>query len=129
MKKTALHGAPRRDIRSPWCQLLSLPIPCHVHCPRSCCQSGARPPAICGKPCFLGRPRITHKSSGKCLGKGKSRGAVPFLAFVPDNGFKSVCQMKWVNSITQPQSNVNRTHPHPHHTPLVNGFQHLCARN
>jgi hypothetical protein len=21
----------------------------------------------------------------------------PFLAFVPDNGFKTVCQMKWVN--------------------------------
>jgi len=48
---------------------------------------------------------------------------------LPDNGFKSVCQMKWVNSITQPHSNVNRTHPHPHHTPLVNGLQHLCARN
>ena len=28
----------------------------------------------------------------------------PFLAFVPDNGFKPVCQMKWVNSITLPQS-------------------------
>ena len=28
----------------------------------------------------------------------------PFLAFVPDNGFKTVCQMKWVNSITLPQS-------------------------
>ena len=27
----------------------------------------------------------------------------PFLAFVPDNGFKTVCQMKWV-SITLPQS-------------------------
>ena len=28
----------------------------------------------------------------------------PFLAFVPDNGLKSVCQMTWVNSITLPQS-------------------------
>ena len=28
----------------------------------------------------------------------------PFLAFAPDTGFKSVCQMKWVNSITMPQS-------------------------
>ena len=28
----------------------------------------------------------------------------PFLAFVPDNGFKTVYQMKWVNSITLPQS-------------------------
>ena len=35
--------------------------------------------------------------------------------------------LKWVNSITQ--SVENRTHPHPHHTPLVNGLQHLCARN
>ena len=26
------------------------------------------------------------------------------MAFVPDNGFKTVCQMKWVNSITLPQS-------------------------
>jgi hypothetical protein len=36
-----------------------------------------------------------------------------------------------IYSIThwQPHSDVNRTHPHPHHTPLVNGLQHLCARN
>ena len=54
MKKTAPHGAPRRDIRSPWRQLLSLPIPCHAHWPRSYCQSPAHPPAICGKPCFRG---------------------------------------------------------------------------
>ena len=54
MEKTAPHGAPRRDIRSPWRQLLSLPIPCHVHWPRSYCQSPAHPPAICGKPCFRG---------------------------------------------------------------------------
>jgi hypothetical protein len=54
VRKTAPHGAPRRDIRSPWRQLLSLPIPCHVHWPRSYCQSPAHPPAICGKPCFRG---------------------------------------------------------------------------
>jgi hypothetical protein len=36
--------------------------------------------------------------------------------------------MKWVYSITQPHSDVNRTHTHPHHTPLVDGLQHLCAR-
>jgi hypothetical protein len=54
MKKTAPHGAPRRDIRLPWRQLLSLPIPCHVHWPRSYCQSRGRPPDICGKPCFRG---------------------------------------------------------------------------
>jgi hypothetical protein len=55
MKKT-LHGDPRRDIRSPpWRQLLSLPIPCHVHWPRSYCQSPPHPPAaIYGKPYFRG---------------------------------------------------------------------------
>ena len=56
-------------------------------------------------------------------------GVIAPLAFVPDNGFKSVCQLKWVYSITPPHSDVNRTHPHPHHTPLVNGLQHLYARN
>jgi hypothetical protein len=40
--------------RSPWRQLLSLPIPYHVHWPRYYCQSPANPPAICGKPCFRG---------------------------------------------------------------------------
>jgi len=69
MKKTDPHGDPRRDIRSRWCQLLSLPIPCHVHWPRSCCQSLWRPPAICGKPCFRGRSRIQragcHRSKGR----------------------------------------------------------------
>ncbi len=28
----------------------------------------------------------------------------PFLASVTDHGFKTVCQMKWVISITLPQS-------------------------
>ena len=55
--------------------------------------------------------------------------SAPFLAFVTDNGFKSVCQLKWVYSITHPHSDVHRNHPHPHHTPLVNGLQHLYARN
>jgi hypothetical protein len=30
---------------------------------------------------------------------------------VTDNGFKSVCQLKWVYSITHPHSDVHRTHP------------------
>ena len=59
----------------------------------------------------------------------EGRGIAPFLAFVPDNGFKSVCQLKWAYSITHPHSDVHRSHPHPHHTPLVNGLQHLYARN
>ena len=29
---------------------------------------------------------------------------------VPDNGFNSVCQLKWVYSITHPHSDVHRTH-------------------
>ncbi len=33
---------------------LSLLIPCHVHWPRSCCQSCARTAAICKKACFRG---------------------------------------------------------------------------
>ncbi len=37
--------------------------------------------------------------------------ALPFLAFVTDNGFKSVCQMTWVYSITQPHPDVHRIHP------------------
>ncbi len=49
------NGAPRPDILSPLRQLLSLPIPCHVHWPRSCCRSRARTAAICRKSCFLGR--------------------------------------------------------------------------
>ena len=53
----------------------------------------------------------------------------PFLAFVTDNGFKSVCQMTWIYSITQPHTEVYRIHPHPHHTPLVNSLQHIHARN
>jgi len=28
----------------------------------------------------------------------------PFLEFVTDDGFKTVCQMKWVINITLPQS-------------------------
>ena len=32
------------------------------------------------------------------------RGIAPFLVFVCDDGFKTVCQMKWVISITLPQS-------------------------
>ena len=41
----------------------------------------------------------------------EGRGIAPFLAFVTDNGFKSVCQLKWVYSITHPHSDVHRTHP------------------
>ena len=33
VRETAPHGAPRPGILSPWRQLLSLPIPLHVHWP------------------------------------------------------------------------------------------------
>ena len=74
MKKTAPHGDPRRDIRSPWRQLLSLPIPYHVHWPLSCCQSRSRPPAICGKPCFRGSPPYMRRCA--FLGRACTRGAI-----------------------------------------------------
>ena len=43
-----------------------------MHWPRSCCQSCAPPPAIYGKPCFRGRPRIhaTVCVLGPCLHAG-----------------------------------------------------------
>ena len=59
----------------------------------------------------------------------ETKGDTPFLVSVTDNGFKSVCQLKWIYSITHVHSDVHRPHPHPHHTPLVNGLQHLYARN
>ena len=74
-EKTAPHGVPRRDIRSPWRQLLSLPLPCHVHWPLSCCQSLSRPPAICGKPCFRDSPRIQRAG---CHGS-KGRNTIPLV--------------------------------------------------
>ena len=40
---TAIHA----QILSPWRQLLSLPLPCHKHWPRSCWQRPARTAAIC----------------------------------------------------------------------------------
>jgi hypothetical protein len=72
-KKSAPHGAPRPDILSPWRRLLSLPIPCHVHWPRSCCQSRARTAAICKKACFRGP---TACMLGRvCSGRSCVRGA------------------------------------------------------
>ncbi len=72
---------------------------------------------------------LSHLACIICIVGVREGVIAQFLAFVPDNGFKSVCQMKWVYRITQAHSDVNCTHPHPHHTPLVNGLQHLCARN
>jgi hypothetical protein len=58
-KKSAPHGAPRPDILSPWRRRLSLPIPCHVHWPRSCCQRRARTASIYKKACFRGHTGCT----------------------------------------------------------------------
>ena len=58
-KGSAPHGAPRPDILSPWRRRLSLPIPCHVHWPRSCCRSRARAAAVCKKACFRGLSACT----------------------------------------------------------------------
>ena len=73
-KKSAPHDDPHPDILSPWRRLLSLPIPCHVHWPRSCCQSRARTAAICKKACFRGP---TACMLGRvCSGRSCVRGAL-----------------------------------------------------
>ena len=51
----APHADPHPDILSPWCRRLSLPIPCHVHWPRSCYRRRARAAAVCKEACFRGR--------------------------------------------------------------------------
>jgi len=52
------------------------------------------------------RPRRGRGVFGRTRASSGGVGAAlpAFLVFVPDNGFKTVCQMKWVNSITLPQS-------------------------
>ena len=72
---------------------------------------------------------LSHPACIVCIIGVRERGIAPFLASVTDNGFKSVCQMTWIYSITQPHTEVYRIHPHPHHTPLVNSLQHIHARN
>ncbi len=68
-KKSAPHGDPRPDILSPWRRRLSLPIPCHVHWQRSCCQSRARTAAICKKACFRGPTgyKVQRVDTGTCV--------------------------------------------------------------
>ena len=58
-KGSAPRGDPRPDILSPWRRRLSLPIPCHVHWPRSCCRSRARAADVCKKACFRGLSACT----------------------------------------------------------------------
>ena len=41
---------------------------------------------------------LSHLACIVCIVGVRERGITPFLAFVPDNGFKSVCQMTWVYS-------------------------------
>jgi len=56
VRKIVHHSDPRPDILSTWHQLLSLPIPCHVHCLQSYCLSHVRTAAICRETCFRGPP-------------------------------------------------------------------------
>jgi hypothetical protein len=103
MKKPAPHGAPRRDIRSPWRQLLSLPIPCHVHWPRSCCQSAC-----------VRLPYVENLVSGTVLpymrwcaflGRAYTRGAIMRRASTAGAGattwVRGVCAWRrwWVTSV------------------------------
>ena len=48
----ARHDAPHPDILRTCRQLIRLQIPCHVHWPRSYCQSRAHTADICRMPCF-----------------------------------------------------------------------------
>jgi len=76
-KKNVHHGDPRPDILSHWRQLLSLPIPCHIHWPRFCSRRPARTVAICRKPGFRGS-RCVHARTcvlGPCLHVGCARAA------------------------------------------------------
>jgi len=66
-KKSAPHGAQRPDILSPWRRRMSLPIPCHVHWPRSCCQSRARTAATCKKACFRGPSDLVGACRDVCV--------------------------------------------------------------
>jgi hypothetical protein len=71
--KNCSPRCPRPDILSPWRQLLSLLIPCHVHWQLSYCQSRARTGVICRKPCFRGH---TGCIRGRvCSGRSCMRGA------------------------------------------------------
>jgi len=51
---------------------------------------------------------LSHLACIVCIVGVRERGIAPFLAFITDNGFKSVCQMTWVYSITQPHPDVHR---------------------
>ena len=51
-EKIVRHGDPHPDILSTWHQLLSLPIPCHVHWQLPCCLDGARSAGVPGKAGF-----------------------------------------------------------------------------
>jgi hypothetical protein len=62
------------DILSPWRQLLSLPIPCHVHWPLSYCRSHARTAVKCRKPCFRVRPGM--RAGRACSARDCVRGAL-----------------------------------------------------
>jgi len=53
---------------------------------------------------------LSHPACIVCIVGVRERGIAPFLASVTDNGFKSVCQMTWIYSITQPHTDVHRIH-------------------
>jgi hypothetical protein len=68
VRKIDPHGAPHPDILRPWRQLLSLPIPCHVHWPRSCCRGRAHSAAVPGKASFRPYRRATIQSEANRSG-------------------------------------------------------------
>jgi len=83
-----LQTAIRPDILSPHRQLISLPIPCHVHWTLPYCQGHASTAAVCRKPCFLDLPCIHAEACmpGACLHTGVVI-ISPFINFFPCNHF------------------------------------------
>ena len=72
-RKSAPHGGPRRGVLSPWRRRLGLPIPCHVHWPRSCCRRRMRAAAVCKEACYRGRAGCVPRHA--CSGSSCVRGA------------------------------------------------------
>ena len=62
-RKSTPHVGPRRGVLSPW-RRLSLPIPCHVHWPRSCCRRRTRAAAVCKEACYRIRKPDVRDVSG-----------------------------------------------------------------
>jgi hypothetical protein len=77
VRKNVHHCDPHPDILSHCRQLLSLPIPCHMHWPRFCSRRPVRTADICRKPGFRCRLCVHARACvlGPCLHVGCARAA------------------------------------------------------